>query len=137
MKETTISKKIQVALSSIGCRIFRNNVGTGWISNRKQIFTKNQIVEVNRGDVILRGARPLKSGLGEGSSDYIGWTPVKITSEMIGQTIAVFTAVEVKTKTGNVKESQINFINAVNKAGGKAFVARSPEEAIKEINETY
>lgn len=65
-----------------------------------------------------------------GGSDLIGWTPVVITEDMIGQTVAVFTAVEVKTPIGRPTEDQLNFIRSVVKGGGYAGIARSPKEAV-------
>jgi hypothetical protein len=50
---------------------------------------------------------------------------------MVGQRVAIFAAIEVKTPTGRPTEEQINFIGRVNKAGGIAGIARSPEDAIE------
>jgi hypothetical protein len=74
--------------------------------------------------VLIHDARPLHAGLCEGSSDLIGWTPVTITPDMVGTTIAVFTAVEVKTGRVRVTEAQTRFLDAVTAAGGIARVAR-------------
>lgn len=62
------------------------------------------------------------------SSDRIGITSVVITQEMVGQTIGVFTAIEMKregwTFKGDRREvAQQNFINWVLKAGGYAGFA--------------
>jgi hypothetical protein len=43
---------------------------------------------------------------------------------MVGKRIAVFTAVEVKTKTGRVSDEQKRFIKNVNDAGGIAKIER-------------
>ncbi len=56
-----------------------------------------------------------------GGSDLIGFTPID------GR--AIFTAIEVKTKTGRVTPEQQNFIDVIRRAGGIAGIARSPEEA--------
>ena len=81
------------------------------------------------GDAVSIGnARPLHAGLIVGSSDLVGWTSVDITPEMVGMKIAIFTAVEVKTETGEARKEQIRFLENVTKSGGIAFVARSPEE---------
>ena len=60
-----------------------------------------------------------------GGSDLIGFTP--------RNGIAVFTTIEVKTKTGRISPEQQNFIDVIRRAGGIAGVARSPEEARKII----
>ena len=75
-------------------------------------------------------------GLVQGSSDLIGWTTVTVTPDMVGRKLALFTAIEVKTKTGRVSESQTNFINRVREAGGLAGVARSVEDARKILNDS-
>lgn len=123
MNETNITKTIQLALPS-NTRMFRNNTGTGWQGTR---------MPSPAGLVILKDARPLNAGLCVGSSDLIGWTTVKITPEMVGREVAIFTAVEVKAIRGRATADQINFIDQVRKAGGLAGVARSPEEARKII----
>jgi hypothetical protein len=48
---------------------------------------------------------------------------------MVGQKIAVFTAIEVKTPTGKVSEVQENFISLVKKHGGIAAVVRTIDDA--------
>ena len=70
------------------------------------------------------------------SSDLVGIKTVTITPEMVGQTIGVFTAVEVKKSDWNGKldkhtTAQLNFINWVKLRGGVAGFARSIEEFIK------
>lgn len=57
-------------------------------------------------------------------SDLGGWVPVEITPDMIGSTVAICAQVEVKKNTGTSDE-QDAWIEAVNKAGGRAGVARS------------
>lgn len=72
----------------------------------------------------LNGQHVIKYGLGTGVSDGIGYRVIHITSEMVGKTIAQFTAVEGKLKIGGVISSQQQeFIDQVNRDGGLAFVA--------------
>jgi hypothetical protein len=52
-----------------------------------------------------------------------------ITPEMVGQRIAVFTSVEVKTATGRLSPAQTHWLHAVRSAGGIAGVARSVADA--------
>lgn len=66
------------------------------------------------------------------SSDLIGITSIVITPEMVGQTIGVFTAVEVKKENwkpfqpSNTRETgQGNFLNFVATKGGIAFFTNS------------
>lgn len=112
-KESNILKRVQVAMTDLGARVFRNNVG----------------VARYEGAVV-------KYGLCKGSSDLIGWVPLEITSAHVGKRLAVFVAIEVKTPTGRVSKDQANFLAHVAEAGGIAIVARRPEdvdEAIREI----
>jgi hypothetical protein len=117
MTESETQRRIQLQATKLGAVTFRNNVGQGWVgqSSRKGDFT------------IIRNARPLHAGLCEGSSDLIGWTPVTVTPDMVGKTIAVFTAIEVKSIKGRATAEQLNFISRVRQAGGLAGVAWSPE----------
>ena len=76
--------------------------------------------------------RYVQFGVGSpGGSDLIGYRRVRVTEEMVGQEIAQFAAVEVKTPKGRVKAEQQQFINHVLSAGGVAGIARSVDEAQK------
>jgi ribosomal protein S19 len=122
--EGNIMKNVQT-LSRGFVRLFRNNVGTGWVG---------KTIHHHNGRVILENARPLDAGLCKGSSDLIGWTTVEITPEMVGKKVAVFTALEVKAAKGNPTDEQLCFIENVKKAGGIAEVVRSKEEAEKKLH---
>jgi hypothetical protein len=130
MKETNIQNEIMIALSKAGATIFRNNVGVGW-AGKAEKQTQSRLVQVHPGDVVVRNARPLRAGLCKGSADLIGWMPVAITQEMVGETVAVFLAPEIKTKTGASSVEQRRFINAVNKSGGRAGIARNSSDAVQ------
>lgn len=66
-------------------------------------------------------------GLAPGSADLIGWHSVTVTPDMVGQQVAVFLSVEVKTATGRVREDQEAWARIVKHHGGKAIIARSTE----------
>ena len=106
--EQTIQQHIRIACSIGTCRLFRNNTGT--------------LRDIN--------GRPVTFGLCKGSADLIGWRSVTITPEMVGQQVAVFTSIEVKSSSGRVKPEQQQWLNAVQAAGGIAGVARSVGEAM-------
>lgn len=77
MPESSIMRRVQVMASKLGARIFRNHVGMGWTGATTQP-SHAITVTVYPGDVVIRNARPLKSGLCVGSSDLIGWKTVQI-----------------------------------------------------------
>jgi hypothetical protein len=107
VSEQSIQQHIRLTCSRGPVRLYRNNTGT------------------------LRDqhGRPVSFGLAKGSADLIGWRTVTITPEMVGQQVAVFTSIEVKTPTGRVKPEQQQWLDAVQAAGGIAGVARSVEDA--------
>jgi hypothetical protein len=72
-----------------------------------------------------RTGRLVTFGLARGSADLIGWRTVLVTQDMVGQQLAVFTSIEVKTPTGRLAPLQANWLDAVQNAGGIAGVARS------------
>ncbi len=78
----------------------------------------------------------VNAGLGKGSSDLIGWTPTIVTMDMVGDTVAVFTAIEVKVPGAYTKPTRLaeqeSFIAAVRRDGGFAGFADSVDQA-KEI----
>ncbi len=118
-----------LAVSKAGAVLFRQNVGQGVVGRVEWIRTAKRVA-VGPGDVVVRGARVFHAGLVKGSSDLIGWTPVTITQDMVGQTVAVFTGVETKVAGGNERADQENFIKQVRAAGGRAGFAYSAEEAV-------
>lgn len=114
MNETTLMQKIRLRATKLGWRLFRNNVGVGWVG---QPCVRCQAT-----------LRKIRFGLVPGSSDLIGWRMVTMMPEMIGKTFAVFTALEIKLPSGRVTEEQNAFLDAVTAAGGDARVVRFEEQ---------
>ncbi len=123
MGETATSAKIRIAAPKYGVRLFRNQVGRYFIPNKKGKvhFINGQKVK----------GRWITYGMGVGSPDLIGWKTVKITPDMVGQWVAVFTGVEVKSAGGKPTNLQAAWIQAIKTAGGIAGVAWSVEDAEK------
>lgn len=108
-RETDVLNKIRLALPR-RCKIFRNNSG------------------------VLRDkhGKYVRFGVGSpGGSDLLGWTHVEITASMVGKSIAIMTAIEVKSKTGRATKDQLHFISKLREAGGIAFVCRSAVDVSK------
>ena len=106
--EAYVQNKIRLAVGSGDVRLFRNNTGA----------------------LMDMQGRLVKFGLCKGSSDLIGFRSITITPDMVGQKIAVFSAIEVKDK-GKATVDQKNFINIINNAGGYAGVAKNVNDAKK------
>jgi hypothetical protein len=122
MTEAEIQARIMLKLGSQPeARIFRNHVAEGWTG---------EAVRQEDGLVLLRNARRGRFGLCPGSTDLIGWRTIVVTPDLIGQRIAAFLAVEVKSATGRPSDGQRLFVEAVRAAGGLAGVAKSPEQAL-------
>ena len=109
MTEQQIQQGIRAKTSIGDTRLWRNNTGTLRDSN----------------------GRPVQFGLCKGSADLIGWKTVTVTPEMVGQRVAVFTSIEVKTATGRMRPEQQQWLEVVQAAGGIAGVARSVEDALQ------
>lgn len=106
--ESLILAKILRDVSGGAVRLFRNQVGKYQVNDRW-----------------------ISYGLHPGSSDIIGTKSVVITPDMVGKTVCLFVAIEVKKHDGVVKPHQQRFIDFISKSGGLAGVARSPEDARK------
>ena len=117
--ETDIQQRIRLAVGTRSdLRLFRNNTGT--------------LPDPRTG-------RPVQFGLARGSADLIGWRTITITPEMVGQRVAVFTSIEVKTITGHLTPAQQAWMGTVRTAGGIAGVARSvrdAEEILRNVTHT-
>ena len=112
--ETHLLQQIRLALGTRSdLRLYRNNCGT--------------LPDPRTG-------RPVQFGLARGSADLIGWRTVTITPDMVGQRIAVFTSIEVKTPTGRVRPEQQAWLACVQQCGGIAGVARSIADATQIIS---
>ena len=118
-KERNLTNSILLLLPNF-IRMFRNNVGKGWIGKTPYDSKTNTAT--------IQNARRFESGLCVGSSDLIGWTSVEITPEMVGSKVAIFTAFEVKTKSVAATPQQINFIGQIKKNGGFAGIVKSYDD---------
>jgi len=127
-RETAIQNEIRIALSQRReGKLFRVNVGQAW--------TGNEIRQMEYGAILIRDARPFKTGLPRGFSDLFGYTMVEVTEDMIGQKLPVFTAIEVKTEHGRVSDSQQQFLDIVGTDGAICGVARSVDDALGIVGE--
>lgn len=109
---------ILLRASEMGARLFRQNVGQAWVG--KVIRQGHQ--------VMVAEARPFHAGLCVGSSDVIGITPVVVTPDMVGKTVGIFTAYEMKTGKLKTTKQQDGFLAMVRRLGGIAKVVRSPDD---------
>lgn len=104
--ELAVQNDIRLALGRGPVRLWRNNTGA--------------LKDAN--------GRLVRYGLCQGSSDLIGYRTIEITPDMVGQRLAVFTAIEVKDR-GRATPQQLQFLDLVVAAGGLGGVARSVEDA--------
>lgn len=102
---------------------------------------KVSLMRNNSGGFKDENGRLVRYGLGQTSnlqayksSDLIGWTEVVITPDMVGKSMAVFTAIEVKKEDWKPKykdtreTAQRNFIEWVKSRGGIAAMVNSVDE---------
>lgn len=126
MSETSISQRIQLEAGAQGVTLLRNNNGAAYDK-------AGRLIRYGLGHVAPN--QPMRS------SDLIGWVPVVITPEMVGRTVAVFTAVEVKTEgwkrpTDERERAQEKFINLVRDSGGLSTFATSVKSVLDLIGLT-
>lgn len=106
----------------------------------------NRLFRNNRGMFLtLDGKRKVRAGLeADGASDLIGFTVVEITPNMIGQKLAVFTAVEMKKPNfkgprTETERKQACFLDYIRSRGGIAFFCdngKKLQELIKKAVDT-
>jgi len=126
-EESIIQQEIQIKARFFECMLMRNNSGA---------FTDNtgRLVRYGLGNISKKHNDSIKS------SDLIGFTKVIVTQDMVGKTLAVFTAIEVKKEDwkynknnfSNRENAQYNFINWVTNNGGLAGFCNDAEQ-VKEI----
>ncbi len=123
--EKNVRNNIILLSAKSGITLFNNPVGTAWAG------------KYNPSTHSVIAPRAVKYGLAVGSSDLIGITPVKITQDMVGKTIGVFTGVEVKLdKNGKYKETaeQKKFGKFIEKNGGFYILADSYGDILNFFN---
>lgn len=125
MPEADLMRRLQKLASTLGARLFRQQVGMAWVGDVRRV-SRSEMMRVNPGDVVIRKARPFHAGV-TGMSDLGGWVPVEITAAMVGSTVAVYCQVEVKDGARTTRE-QTAWIDAVRRAGGRAGIARSEDD---------
>lgn len=128
MSDRPFLNRLLLALARGPVRLFRNNVGRGWVGKTERV-ARAQMVMVYPGDVVVRQARPLHAGLIGGSGDLVGWRTVEVTPEMVGREVAVFVSLEAKEGTGRLSPEQRRWLEQVQAAGGIAAEVRSVEDA--------
>lgn len=112
-------------------RLFRNEVvGAAWTAPRDRVFhgPSDRPMRLQHGDVLLRNPKRFNSGLYKGSSDLVGWRPLTITADMVGQQVAQFVSIEAKEGSGRLSDAQRRWLETVERQGGFAVVARSVDD---------
>ena len=110
-QETVLQQNIRLALGQhSNLRLFRNETG--------------KLPDPRTG-------RWVQFGLAKGSSDLIGFKTIKVTPEMIGEEIAQFVSIEIKTERGKLTEVQQNWLQKVKSSGGIVGVARTVKDALQ------
>ena len=107
MSEHEIQQRIRLACGHGPVRLWRNNSGA----------------------LVDQQGRLVRFGLCKGSSDLIGLRSVEITPDLVGQRLAQFVALEIKTARGVVSPEQRAFLALVEQLGGLAAICRSVEAA--------
>ena len=133
MDENSVLRRTWLKMAAIST-LFRVQTGKAWVSGG------GKVRRLPNGDVIVPFGRPVALGFGlvdgspaEGTSDLVGFTRVRITPEMVGHTLPVFTAFETKRPVGGrTSEEQRHFTGVVKDAGGIAAIVNSPERAVEE-----
>jgi hypothetical protein len=131
---TKLTNEVRAAVSKVGARLFPMTVGRFYGPYHKgRRISRVETVTLHPGDILIRGGHVVNVGT-QGMSDLVGWVPHVVTQADLGTTIAVYTAVEIKAGADTLRDGQPQFIEAVNKNGGRAGVARTPEDAIRIVN---
>ena len=136
--ESNVQRAVWLSAAALaGTVLFRANSGKAWLGSGPPR-------RLTDGSVVLPAARPVALGLAlasgapvVGQSDLIGWRSVTITPDMVGCRVAIFLSIECKRSTnGRTSSDQAHWLQQVQRAGGIAGVANSPEAA-RQIVQDY
>ena len=107
-QESKLMRLGSLLVSELGGRAWRNNCGMAYVGPNKT---------------------PVRFGVANpGGADLIGYTKIKITPGMVGDTIAVLTVIETKGPRTPLQKNQIAFLKAVAAAGGIAMVTKEIQD---------
>jgi hypothetical protein len=101
--ETNIQNKIMLEMSARGAMVWRNQTG-----KFRSMNDPNRIISVGQ----------------TGSADILACVPTVITLEMVGKTVGLCVAIEVKTETGKQRSDQKSWQEAFENHGGRYILAR-------------
>jgi hypothetical protein len=119
-REHELQNAIRVYVSKLKLgTLFRANVGSGWTGKSRREGNK----------VIIENPRRLNTGLPSGFPDLFGFRTITITPDMVGQRIAVFCGLEIKTKLGRVRDDQMAMLKYLQECNCRAGIARSTSDA--------
>jgi hypothetical protein len=111
-RETNVWKTLQLELSPLGFRLFRNQRYKG---------------KTDKGIWIDCGVG------GDGGADLVGYRILTITPEMVGSIVAQYVELEAKTDTGVASKEQKMRSEVLNKNGALAVIAKSVEDVKKRL----
>lgn len=120
MMESDVQQLIQIDAVNYNCILMRNNSGA-----LKDI--DGRVVRFGLGNISNKHSDKIKS------SDLIGLTRITITPDMVGHTVAVFTAIEIKSPTWKSsptdkrERAQRAFTDWIKNCGGISGFANSVE----------
>ena len=105
--EADVSPQVVQAMQASGCQLYRNNRG-----------------------LAKYGQHWVRYGVGpNGSADWIGFLPVRVTQEMVRKYVAVFVSAETKRPKGaDYDHNQVKWRDAVLAAGGIAGFCHNWEQ---------
>lgn len=124
MKEQSIQNSILIAMGQAGAYGLRVNSGSFW---------GGEILSYKDNMLLLKNPTKVQ-GAPAGTSDIVGCKPTLITPQMVGKTIGVFVAIEVKKPTKNAEEHQENYLMMMRSRGAITGVAKSPEDVVRILN---
>lgn len=119
--ESETQQLIQIESPNWYCNLMRNNSGCFKDETGRLVRFGLDNTSTKRNELIK-------------SSDLIGIKSIKITQEMVGQIVGVFTAIEVKkenwkrSKTDKKEEAQATFIEFIKAKGGIAGFCKNVDE---------
>ena len=120
LKEISIQNEIQIALSRAGYYNLRVNSGQFWGGE----------VLSHDGQMLLLKHPTKIAGAPAGTSDIIGCITCVITPDMVGQTVAIFAACEVKQPGQRPEKHQERYLAIMRSRGAIAGWADNPEDAV-------